>query len=259
MKRILIIVGLVIVIFFGITIVTKGFENEKLNLNISSYEAIQGKSDSLTMAINAYNTKNDTEYNALLANLNGSVKKYKTSKTKYEEVIEELNGQGQLEQVIEDQIIYSNKKLYNIDYIQTQLGNYSDKEGLVLTLGLSSSEQVDPLATTQDFTVCDLKFLITGEYINIARFISDIEGNDELAFEIRDFNMTKQSADFKVYGLRITNSSLLQMNTNQTENNSTPNTVGGNGTNTNTTTNSGTTTTNPNGTTTPTPRNSIWK
>ena len=111
MKRILIIVGLIIVIFFGITIVTKGFENEKLNLNISSYETIQGKSDSLTMAINAYNTKNDTEYNSLVANLNGSVKKYKTSKAKYEEVIEELNSQGQLEQVIEEQIIYSNKKL----------------------------------------------------------------------------------------------------------------------------------------------------
>ena len=243
MKRILIIIGLIIVAYFGVTIVNNGFVNEKLNFDISSYQNIQDKSNGLTMAINRYNTKNDTQYEALVTNLNGSIKKYKTSKARYEELIEELNSQGQLEQVIEEQVIYSKKKAYNIDYLQTIIGNYSDQEGLTLTLELKESEYVDPLASVKDFSVCDLRFLITGNYINLANFIQHLEENDDLAFEIRDFNMTKKEANFTVYGVRITNSSLLQMQGNQGEN-GTVNNSGGTTSPSGSTTNSWNTVTN---------------
>ena len=216
MKRILIIVALVIVIYFGITTVANGFENESLKLNVSSYKAIQEKSDSLTMAVSAYNKKNDTDYENEMLNLNNSIKKYKNSKTIYEELIEDLNSQGKLNQIVEEQIIYSPKSIYDVDFLQTRIGTYANKNGLELTLRLNSSDYVDPSAEAQDFTVCNLRFMVTGQYIKIADFLYNIEGDDKLAFEIRDYNMAKEEADFTVYNVRVSNESLLQLQSSET-------------------------------------------
>lgn len=238
MKRVLIIVALIAVAWFGITIVKDGFQNENFNIDIASYQGLEEKSAGLTKSVSNYNTKNQDEYQAELVNLNNSIKKYKNSKAQYEELIAELDNESPKE-ILEEQVIYSDKKRYDIDFLLTTLGTYGNKEGVTVTLELEKSTTQDANASKYGYTLCNLRFMLTGTYVDIANFLYDIEGDSELAFEIRDFNMTKNEADFAVKDVRINSDTLIETKTT----NSTPNpsTTTPSGTTNNTTSNTNTT------------------
>ena len=91
------------------------------------------------------------------------------------------------------------------------------------------------------YVTCILKFSVTGQYIDISNFIDDLEVDDELGFEIRDFNMVSQMAEFNVYNLPLNPEVLTEVqpegssNTTTTDSNQVQNTV--NNTTSNSTTN----------------------
>ena len=60
----------------------------------------------------------------------------------------------------------------------------------------------------------NLSFSVTGQYINIANFLYDIEDDDRLAFEIRDFSMTSGAATFTIYSVPIDSETLMASNNN---------------------------------------------
>ena len=121
MKRVLIVVILIVLIWFGYTIVTEGFQYEDFDIDILSYEAIQTKSDTMTKALAAYNKKNDEDYPKTLTSLDSAIKKYQESKEEYEELIEELGTTTEEEDGEQEQTIYSSQFAYNIDYLLNEL------------------------------------------------------------------------------------------------------------------------------------------
>ena len=196
MKRLFTFIFLIVIIVVGCYLVKKGFENEVYD--ISSYETIETKSEALTKKLAAYDKKNEEEYNTAVSNLNTSTKAYKESKAKYDEIYAELadviNNNEDENEVIEE-IIYSDKEKYKVDFLLVTLGDYGAEEGVDVVYQLTTSSTIDPNSSTLKYFLADLKFTVTGQYIDVANFISDLENDNKLGWEINDFAMESGSAN----------------------------------------------------------------
>ena len=100
----------------------------------------------------------------------------------------------------------------------TRIGNYATQHGLDLEFNISknSSDQGN-----SEYILSDLSFIATGEYNEIADFISNLEKDERLEFEIRNFAMKNEKikdkndketivlkATFTVYSVAINKSTL---------------------------------------------------
>lgn len=225
MKRVIIFICLILVIVLGYSIVSKGFSNDSLNVDVPSYETVEDKSNDLTKDLAAYNKKNQKDYADAISSLNSSVNSFNNSKKKYDDLIEELKidtpdeGTSSSE-IATPTVVYSDKKKYEIDYLLAKLGNYRLKEGVDITLKLTTSSTTDPSASSLGLIICNLNIEVKGVYMNICNFISDIENDDELGFEIRDFAMSPSDnrvmATFVVKDIPLDSETLLMSSTDPT-------------------------------------------
>jgi hypothetical protein len=167
----------------------------------------------------------------ILAN---AIKNYNSSKKAYEDLIEEIGfTEDSEEEEVEEKVVYANVKAYRIDYLLTTLGTYSDKEGLSsLKFDLETSSTSNADVATLGYKFCNLKFSVNGEYINIVNFLYDLEDDDELSFEIRDYSMQSQSATFTVYNIPIESSTLIDSSSSSTDADTTVDTTDSQSTNT---------------------------
>ena len=197
MKRLITFVCLILIIAVGYFLITRGFEND--TFSIASYETLATKSDGITKKLANYDQKNQNEYETAISNLNSSKKTYKESKEKYEKIFKELsvmldnNGSEETTEEIVEEIIYSDKEKYKVDFLLVILGVYGEEEGVDITYQLTTSSTIDPNSTTLNYFLSDLKFTVTGQYIDVAHFISDLEDDDRLNWEINNFAMNSGS------------------------------------------------------------------
>ena len=200
MKRLITYICLIIVIVVGYVLITDGYNGKKVK--IASYKNIEKKSDALTKKLAVYDKKNQEEYETTVTNLNSALKSYQDSKSKYEAIVEELaevlNKEDEEtedgESVIEE-VIYSDKEKYKVDFLLITMGDYGEREGVDVVYQLTTSSTTDPNSSTLNYFLADLNFTVTGEYMNVVNFISDLENNDKLGWEIRNFSMEAGSSN----------------------------------------------------------------
>ena len=207
MKRVLIIIFLILSIWFAYTVVTNGVNIEKFNLKIAGYNEIKNDSEEMTKELAAYNKRNKNDYETALTGLNSSIKTYKDAKAEYENVVEELN----LNSTGENGVVVPQKEVYDIDYLWTRIGNYARREGVDLTMYVEKDSLLD--TTALGYVTCILKFSLNAGYMNASNFIDDLEKDDELGFEIRDFRMTSKSSQFSVYNIPVNEAVITQFQT----------------------------------------------
>ena len=210
MKRVIIIVLLILAILFGYQIVVNGIENGEGEILVSSYKQVEEASADLVSDVASYNNLNDLQYNEMLTNLSTTREEYEEIKVEYEDLIEEIGdilGDSQ-------SVIYAPLSIYEIDFLWTIIGNYARTEGIILTMDVSKSTV--STSDTSGYSYYNLNFSVSGEYIDIANFLYDIEDDDRLSFEIRDFSMTSAAAAFTVYGVPIDNETMILSNTDNT-------------------------------------------
>ncbi|MBR2289116.1 MAG: hypothetical protein IJ867_00435 [Clostridia bacterium] len=198
MKRLITFICLIVIIFVGYKMVEKGFDND--TFNIASYEVIETKSEALTKKLALYDKKNQDEYGTAVNNLNSSIRSYNTSKEKYETILAELEdilNSGDDEEVAEviEEIIYSDKEKYKVDFLLVVLGRLGEKNGVDVIYRLTTSSTTDPNSTTLGYFLADLEFTVTGAYMDVATFISDLENDDRLSWEIKNFAMASGNSN----------------------------------------------------------------
>lgn len=233
-------------------------------LMIGCYEVVFGKSvairekvASLTQLENSSKVLNSNiaqleklskgEFEEKKKKLAEIIEDYKSTKQEYEEVVSKFsNGTADnMLQMQENEL----KDIYDVDFLWTIVGNYATEEGINLKFDVvkntTSSSSISN--TSSNYIVCDLKFVITGNYVNLSEFIRDLEDDDRLNFEINDFDMQKVENDLQVIltvkAIKVNSNNLIESSSNfmtnitQSINNTTTNT-----TTTNTTTNTTNTT-----------------
>ena len=105
--------------------------------------------------------------------------------------------------------------IYDVDFLWTAIGNYGTEEGISLKFDITRS--MSSYLESQNYTMCDLKFTVSGEYIALTDFIYDLEDDNKLGFEISDFSLAKGGdnlqATFTVKNVPINNKNLTEITT----------------------------------------------
>ena len=211
MKRIVIILLLIIALIWGYSIIVNGVSIG--DFTVYGYEAIVAQSEDLTLDVAAYNKKNTTEFENTLDELEEAIDEYNDAKEEYETLIEEISS-AETTTDGEEIIVSSSLPVYEIDFLWTTIGGYAKKEGLVITMDVNQNTSV---SGTLGYDLYNLSFLVTGEYIDIVDFLYDIEDDDQLGFEIRDFSMTAGAATFTIYNVPLNSDTLITSSTSTEE------------------------------------------
>ena len=122
-------------------------------------------------------------------------------------------------------------KNYTIEYLWSQVGNHATQEGVNIKMDVVSGV---------DENTKNLNFTVSGNYLAITNFITELENDSSLQFTIDEFSMTQNQCTFVVRDvfIKTEKTTSTQNNTTGTNNSST----------TNNSTNSTTNTTNTNST-----------
>lgn len=174
MKKILISILVVLLLILTYVILAKGINIGFIK--IDSISSIKSESAKLDEDLNKANELSNKTYPTEVEGLEEAIRKLKISKQEYENkklYSTENEALGTVE-----------IKTYTIHYLWTILGNYrEDRDVRSLTLDLKSTENED---------VYDLEFTLVGNYISITDFLYDIEDDEELNFEIKNFRISSE-------------------------------------------------------------------
>lgn len=175
MKKILISVIIVLLLILSSFALAKGIDF----LKIKSINDIKAASSKLDGDFNEANELSNKTYPEEVEGLEEAIKKLKISKQEFE-----------------NKNLYNNEKVslgtvevktYKIHYLWTILGNYRKDRG-VQSLNLD-------LKSTQAQDVYDLEFTLLGSYTSITDFLYDIENDEELNFDIKNFTISSEITD----------------------------------------------------------------
>lgn len=200
MRKYVLILILVIVAILCINLIVFGFKIGKFKIN--SYKDISRLSVEKTELLSDLYKKNTTEFKDKINELKKSTENYKTVKAQYDDLVE--SGE------ISENAFYSSMDIYNLDFLWTTIGNYATEKGVTLQFDITRSSSSTSISS--DCVMCDLNFIITGDYIAITDFVYSLEDDDKLNFEIRDFLVEKGGenlqATFVVKGVPINSQNL---------------------------------------------------
>lgn len=229
--------------------------NETIRGKLSSVSELKTASKSLNTKVAELERKNSTEYEEKKKELSTSVAEYKSAKEEYDALVPtytvgDASATAETKQELEGIAV---KDIYDVDFLWTIIGNYATEEGVDVTMNffknITSASSINN--TSSNYVVCDLKFVITGNYINLTDFIYDLEDDDRLSFKINDFEMQKAEDKLQVLltvkEVKVNTSGLIQNSvleeitlednglneTEGTETNTTTNTTTSNTTNAN--------------------------
>ena len=205
MKKILISILIILLIILAYFSIAKGVGF----LGIKSIKDIKTANNNLESNVNEANELSNKTYPTEIEGLEEAIKKLKISKQEYENKSAYNKEKDSLSAV--------EIKTYKIHYLWTILGNYRKNRGVqALNLDLKSTQTED---------VYDLEFTLRGSYTSITDFIYDIENDEELNFDIKNFQISSQLSSLSSNGNdTVTESDNTESNSNNvldenTENN----------------------------------------
>ena len=227
MRKILICLVLIIALFLCYSVVSNGFTIG--DIRIANYSQVGAASKQIDTLIGQLVNLNSSGLDAKKKEIQSAISDYGSQKEQYESMKEAMNTsiqEAEQEMTMVD--------MYDIDFLWTIIGNYATEEGVNLKMDLMKSILFADLDVTE-YTMCDMKFTLTGDYIAITELIYDIEDDDRLGFEISNFEMVKGGenlmATFTVKGVPVNNRTLSTIQTSidsSSETNTDGNTTGSN-------------------------------
>ena len=172
--------------------------SEIIRSKVASVSQLQASSKKLNTEVATLEKRTTDEFNTQKAELSNIIENYRNTKVEYDNVVARLSAEAAeaLIAIQENDL----KDIYDVDFLWTIIGNYATEEGVNLKFDVTrnTTSALSLSNTSTNYVVCDLKFVITGNYINLTDFIYDLEDDDRLNFEINDFDMKKLGTDLEV-------------------------------------------------------------
>lgn len=167
------LLGLISILLLALSIYIAIYGLSFAGIEINGIPAIQEENAKLESKIETATKLKNTDYPQNTALLESAYKKLMTEKENYEQILAlgvDENGQP-LNKIQE----------YEIEKIWITMGNYAKKEGVDLKLDVTSNNSISK--------TYDLKFTVTGGYIQITDFLYDVERDSTLVFKLENFKM----------------------------------------------------------------------
>ena len=206
---------LLIALLFGCYQVVLG-DSVVIRKYIPSISQLETSSKKLNTQLAGLDSSSSTEFEKQKQQLTKIIEEYRNTKQEYDQVVSQFSAEtaATILELQQNEV----KDIYDSDFLWTICGNYATEEGIDLTLKfVKNTTSVSSLNNTStNFTICDLKFIIEGSYINLTDFIHDLEMDDRLGFEINDFDMQKSGSNLQVTltvkEVKINKDSLIENN-----------------------------------------------
>ena len=216
MKKLLMLILIGLLLALSMYIGLNGFEVG--GIEVLSYTDMKTKNAQLDTKIQEASKLAEKDYRQALATIQESSKRLKEAKEDYEEMTEisseeDIQLAGQIER-------------YEIEALWVKLGNYATTEGAIIKMDIVQGNANDSY---------NLKFTVNGSYISITDFISDIENDSTLGFQIEEFKMTPTTSGENLQATFICKDIFIKEMSEISETEETEDTNSSNTTNTNTT------------------------
>lgn len=165
---------------------------------VPNVKQLEMTSKNLNTKLAQLEKNSDTDFTQKKKELAEIIENYRTTKQNYEQVVSQFSAET-AETLLQLQES-SAKDIYDVGFLWTIVGNYATEEGIDLKFDvIKNTSSISSLNNTStNYVVCDLQFVITGNYINLTDFIYDLEDDDRLNFEINDFDMQKSGSSLQV-------------------------------------------------------------
>lgn len=178
MKKLLILILIGLLLILSIFAIVKGINIGKIE--VLSINNIQEKSKQLDEKIQQASKIAEKDYSQAIEEVEENTKKLKQQKRKYENMTQiSEDGDNQSTNQIER---------YEIETLWVKLGNHATSEGATMKMDILQG-------STGAANTYNLRFTVTGTYISIVDFISDIENDSTLGFKIEEFKMIPAGSD----------------------------------------------------------------
>ncbi len=172
MKKLLILILIGLLVILSIFIAVRGFEIG--NVEILSYRGIQQRSEELDQIIQQSSKLAETDFKKAVSDVENNSKELAKAKQDYMDMTT-ISTEGDVQSA-------NHIDRYEVETLWVKLGNYATSEGAIIKMDIIKGNNT----TTNTY---NLRFTVTGSYISITDFISDIENDSTLGFRIEEFKM----------------------------------------------------------------------
>ena len=212
MRKLLISILLILLIVMTVLCVKNGINIGPLH--VLGVTQIQDANGELTRKIAEAKNTNDNYANKL-TEIKDLITDLESSYTNYLQAIN-VSTESEIREATQT-------KNYTIEYLWSQVGNHATQEGVNIRMDVVSGV---------DENTKNLNFTVSGNYLAITNFITELENDSSLQFTIDEFSMTQNQCTFVVRDVPIKNETTMT-----SQNNTTTNTNAKTNTTTNTTNN----------------------
>ena len=175
MKKLLMLILIGLLLTLSVYIGLNGFQAG--NIEVLSYTGMQTKNKELDLKIQECSKLAEKDYKQVVNTVQESGKKLQQAKEDYEEATAMST---------EDDIqVTSQIERYEVEALWVKLGNHATSEGAVIKMDIVQGNSSDTY---------NLKFTVNGSYISITDFISDIENDSTLGFQIEEFAISSSGS-----------------------------------------------------------------
>lgn len=172
MKKVLILILIALLLALTLFIAINGVQIG--NLEILGVTGIQDRNNELEEKIAQATKLASTDYKKAVSTVQENSKKLEEEKKNYEDMIA-VSTDSEVQEAAQLQT-------YEIEYLWAKIGNHATSEGATIKMDVTKG-------TNTTSNTYNLKFTVTGSYISITDFISDIENDSSLGFKIEEFKM----------------------------------------------------------------------
>ena len=219
MRRLLISILLILLIVITVLCIKNGINIGPLH--VLGVTQIQDANGELTRKIAEAKNTNDN-YAGKLNEIKDLITDLGEARSKYLQTIN-VSTESEIREATQT-------KNYTIEYLWSQVGNHATKEGVNIRMDVVSGV---------DENTKNLNFTVSGNYLAITNFITDLENDSSLQFTIDEFAMTQNQCTFVVRDVFIKNEKTMSsQRTNTSNTTSSGNSSGTNNTNSTGNTNS---------------------
>ncbi len=193
MKKLLLIILIALLTLLSIYTIIEGIEIG--NIDISGIKGIKNKNEELDLKVEQATRLANVNYKQSVVEVQESVKKLATEKKNYEELTI-MNSDNNTQ-------VTSQIQKYEIETLWVTIGNHATSEGVIIKMDITKG-------TNNIQGTYNLKFQVTGSYISITDFISDIENDTTLGFKIENFKMIPSTQANKLEATFVCNDIYIQ-------------------------------------------------
>lgn len=179
MKKLLMLILIALLVALSIFIVINGISIGRVE--ILGYYGMRDRNDELDEKIQEATKLATTEYKENLQTLEKDARELEAKKQEYQSLSISSDGA--------DLQIASQFQRYNYERLLVELGRHATSEGANLKIDVVGDGIELQLGTNEKIYLYDFNFTVTGSYVAITSFVSDIENDQDLGFRIEQFKL----------------------------------------------------------------------